>query len=463
MGPLTPHDSPPTTSPATIDGMERSSESTVTSRDGTSIGYYRMGTGPGLILVHGAGQTAESFRALARDLSPDFTIYVPDRRGRGMSPSYGAFRGLRSEMDDLSALLDTTRARYVFGLSAGAVIAIETALARPEIARLALYEPPLSFDGVVHGAWAPKYERELAAGRPGRALVAVLKGTSDRTAFRFMPGFVLGPVLDFIIKHTGEQPVQAGNFSPREIIPTLHYDVQTVSDAAGPLERFAGVDCDVLLLSGSRSARNLIASVNGLSRVLPNAKRVSLHGVGHTAADNSKQPHLVAAELRDFFRDSGGLMTDNPAPTMLGFEWTPRTVDPRQRLLPGDLWCVRDAFSTLMRWLPGSEEWSRFIEAPDGPADMERLVGRLGLDAYDPEYPEHAAVLRDSLDRPGIACYKFHSQRMEHCQYQPHLRHFQPLPPQYIVADPEPELFQLIVDRRQGPHVDDCPQCQVEV
>ena len=69
------------------------------------------------------------------------------------------------KIEDLSALVEASGAHYVFGLSAGAVIAIETALVRPEITqKLALYEPPLSFDGVVHAAWAPRDERELKAG-----------------------------------------------------------------------------------------------------------------------------------------------------------------------------------------------------------------------------------------------------------------------------------------------------------
>ena len=95
--------------------------SSLTSRDGTSIGYFRVGSGPGLVLLHGAGQTAESFRTLATDLAPSFTVYVPDRRGRGMSRTYGDFQGLRTETDDLAALLDASGARYVFGLSSGAV------------------------------------------------------------------------------------------------------------------------------------------------------------------------------------------------------------------------------------------------------------------------------------------------------------------------------------------------------
>ena len=35
--------------------------------------------------------------------------------------------------------------------------------------------------------------------------------------------------------------------------------------------------------------------------VLPRARRVTLPGAGHTAADNSGKPGLVAAQLRAFF------------------------------------------------------------------------------------------------------------------------------------------------------------------
>jgi hypothetical protein len=55
------------------------------------------------------------------------------------------------------------------------------------------------------------------------------------------------------------------------------------------------------LLGGSRSARNLTASLDGLSRVLLDARRVVLHGAGHTAPDNGRQPARVAAELHRFF------------------------------------------------------------------------------------------------------------------------------------------------------------------
>jgi|GEM_PF-6820664 len=144
---------------------------------------------------------------------------------------------------------------------------------------------------------------------------------------------------------------------------------------------------------------------------------------------------------------------------MIGFTWSERCVSPASRQLPGDLWCVRDAFSALMHWEPGSQELSQFIEAPDGQADLERLIDHLGLFAYDPECPEHADPLRQAIDRPGIACHKLHRVRIEHCMFQPHVRHFLPLPPVYRHVAPQPELFQIIVDVRQDPHTE-CSKCR---
>lgn len=274
----------------------------VRSADGTAIGYQRTGTGPAVVLLHGAGQSSGNLMRLARALSGAFTVCVPDRRGRGRSGPYGEVRGLSTEIEDLSALLDACGASRVFGLSAGAVIAIEAALVRPDITKLALYEPPLTFDGVVHGDWAAQYQRQLTAGKPGAALVTVLKATADRTSpIRWIPRRPLGAALDFAIRRTADRPAPDGVMSPRELLSTLPYDAQTVNGAAGALERFGVLACEVLLLGGSRSARNLTASLDGLSRVLPDARRVVLHGTGHTAPDNSQKPDRVAAELHRFF------------------------------------------------------------------------------------------------------------------------------------------------------------------
>src|SRR5580658_11274146 len=117
--------------------------SAVTSRDGTQIGYRQYGSGPGVILVMGAMGTAHNYDQLARALAGDFTVYVPDRRGRGMSPcEYGTDQSIKKELEDLDSLLAHTGAQRLFGLSSGAVITLEAARVLPSILRASVYEPP---------------------------------------------------------------------------------------------------------------------------------------------------------------------------------------------------------------------------------------------------------------------------------------------------------------------------------
>ena len=73
------------------------------SADGKTIGYREYGNGPGLILLYGAMKAGQHLSRLARALGEDFRVYVPDRRGRGMSGPYGGDSGVLREMEDLQA------------------------------------------------------------------------------------------------------------------------------------------------------------------------------------------------------------------------------------------------------------------------------------------------------------------------------------------------------------------------
>ena len=58
---------------------------TVTSKDGTTIAFDRLGNGPPVILVSGGSVDRSSNAGLAEVLAKDFTVYNYDRRGRGPS------------------------------------------------------------------------------------------------------------------------------------------------------------------------------------------------------------------------------------------------------------------------------------------------------------------------------------------------------------------------------------------
>jgi pimeloyl-ACP methyl ester carboxylesterase len=186
----------------------------------------------------------------------------------------------------------------VFGLSAGAVIALYAAC-QLEIDRVALYEPPLIVDGVRPDAWAPRYERELDRGDLAAALVTILKGTGDvGSPLTYAPRFLLKPLFGLAIRM--EKP-SADRVPLRELVPTLREDIKLVREASLLIENFAAIPSDVLLLGGARSARDLRVSLRELARRMPRARLVVLDKVGHTAALDEDQPELVAQQLRAFF------------------------------------------------------------------------------------------------------------------------------------------------------------------
>ena len=111
---------------------------TVRSTDGTTIAYTRAGQGPALILVDGAlcSRSFGPMPKLAAQLTPHFTVYTYDRRGRGASgdtPPYAVGR----EVDDIEALVELAgdgETVLVHGTSSGAALALEAAKRIPAIA-----------------------------------------------------------------------------------------------------------------------------------------------------------------------------------------------------------------------------------------------------------------------------------------------------------------------------------------
>jgi pimeloyl-ACP methyl ester carboxylesterase len=273
----------------------------VTSTDGTTIGYRQVGQGPAVVLVHGGMQAAQSFSQLALALAPDFTAYTYDRRGRGASGPYGANYHLQRDVEDLSTLLRHTGARCVFGLSSGALIALNTALADSAISRLALYEPPLSVNHSSDTLWLPRFDREIAAGDLAAAMVTVMKGTGDTSFFSRLPRFLTVPLLRAGMQSNDTAP---GDVPLGALVPTMHYDGQLVREAAESADTYRALPAKVLLLGGSRSAAYLKLALDRLEQVLPYRQRRELAGLDHIAAANDGHPAQVAAELRRFFTAS---------------------------------------------------------------------------------------------------------------------------------------------------------------
>jgi pimeloyl-ACP methyl ester carboxylesterase len=282
-------------------GVRRAS---VVSRDGTAIGYRQLGAGPGAVLVHGTMSSGYNHMQLAKAMADAFTVYVPDRRGRGLSAPYHADGGLQAEVEDLEALLTKTGAHNVFGVSSGGIICLEAARRLPAIHRAVVFEPPLFADRAWPVALLTRFDKQIAAGRVAAALVAAMKGSEMGPALiRALPSWLLERLTS--IAMAGEAKNAKGEYLPmRALAPTLHDDFQIVVESSGALDRFSAIPAEVLLLGGSKSPRYLRTALDRLASALPKAERVELPGLDHAASwntDRGGQPGPVARELRRFF------------------------------------------------------------------------------------------------------------------------------------------------------------------
>jgi pimeloyl-ACP methyl ester carboxylesterase len=283
---------------------DQSMTASVTSKDGTTIGYRQIGYGPGVVILHGTAESSHSHIELAQALADTYTIYLPDRRGRGLSGTYGVGYGVAKEVEDLDAILTKTGAHYVFGVSVGAIVSLHAARTLPSIQKLAIFEPPFILNGSPSTAFLARYDGEIAEGNVPAALVTAMKGSEMGPAFfRAMPHWLMVPLTNHMIARE-DRNAQAGDVTMRMLAPTLHYDFQLIRESEGPLERFKNIRADLLLLGGTKSPSYLQTSVEALSRVFPRAGRITLRGLGHEASGNTNQwgkPQQVAQELRRFF------------------------------------------------------------------------------------------------------------------------------------------------------------------
>jgi pimeloyl-ACP methyl ester carboxylesterase len=276
----------------------------VTSKDGTTIGYRQLGHGPALVLLHGHMESAQSHIQLAEALATNFTVYLPDRRGRGLSGPYGKDYSIQKDVEDMDALLTKTGAHYVFGVSSGGIILLQAALSLPTIRKAAIYEPPLLINGSLPIAWLTRFDKEMAQGKVASALITAMKGTQmGPPVFNVIPRRLLELLTNMAMK-SEDKKAKDDDVTMRMLAPTLHYDFQLVVEMAEKLESFKAIRAEVLLLGGSKSPAYLKVALDALKKVLPHVTRIEFPGLGHGGSGNTNRggkPERVAQELRRFF------------------------------------------------------------------------------------------------------------------------------------------------------------------
>jgi pimeloyl-ACP methyl ester carboxylesterase len=198
----------------------------------------------------------------------------------------------------MSAVVGVTGAANIFGLSSGAIVTLQTALNEPAIENVILYEPPIPVGGYDPTRWVGQYNKEIAQGKFGAALLTVADGTNGPTLLTRLR-FITAPLLNFAIR-ADMKNVKGDDVSLKDLILTMRYDPQAVVQSTGLIERANELRANVLLLGGSKSPGYLKMALDALQATLPQVTRLKLEGVGHLSADNGGRPRLVAQELKKF-------------------------------------------------------------------------------------------------------------------------------------------------------------------
>lgn len=105
--------------------------------DGVHTYYEVAGEGEPLILLHGGFATIETWRGQAGAFAERFRVYLPERRGHGRTPDVEGPMSFGLMAADTVAFMDALDIgpAHLVGWSDGGYVAMELALARPDLVR----------------------------------------------------------------------------------------------------------------------------------------------------------------------------------------------------------------------------------------------------------------------------------------------------------------------------------------
>lgn len=218
-----------------------------------------------------------------------------------MSPHrYDGTHNIAHDVEDLEAVLDATGASRVFGLSSGALIALEAAQTLPQVARVAVYEPPFYADDGICRERVVQLHAEIEEGDLASALVTAVRlaGTASGP-LRVLPRPVARLLARAAMGARDDEAAVGGRL--RDLIPSLRYDFDVV--ASVDAQTFATLDKPMLGLSGSKSPGFLRHGTQGLVESISQARFVELAGLGHSGPWNVRdggRPAIVGPVLQEF-------------------------------------------------------------------------------------------------------------------------------------------------------------------
>jgi pimeloyl-ACP methyl ester carboxylesterase len=254
--------------------------------------YYEVaGEGAPILLIHPAGSTASTWGAASHELARIGQVITYDRRGYGRSGDRPV-RSMSTHTADAARLLEDliTAPAVVVGTSAGAAIAVDLAVRRPDLVEVVIaHEFPWRFtrhlpSGSQLAALA-KIGWLAVRGRQRDAAEALL-----RSAYSYRDG---GSAWDAFPEEWRQAGRENANAALRDFLNSIgvHPSATDLATVAVP----------VICSYGARSPESMFRLVRLLAEAIPGATLHRIEGAGHAA------PFDATANFVQLIADAIGL------------------------------------------------------------------------------------------------------------------------------------------------------------
>jgi 3-oxoadipate enol-lactonase len=236
--------------------------------NGTRLYYETAGSGDALVFIHGFGADSRTWDAQFDALAAQYQVVRYDMRGFGRSAV--PTEALYAHADDLKALLDSLGIAQacVIGQSMGGGVAIDFALAYPEVVR-ALVLVDAALDGYTFSEWEETWGAVFG--------IAATQGTQASLAFMIgLPAFETlraNPALESRLMQIWSD-YSGWHFANRD-------PVQNVDPPA--IHRLEQIRVPTLVIVGEHDFADHHAIADILQQRIPDAQKIVLPGVGHVS------------------------------------------------------------------------------------------------------------------------------------------------------------------------------------
>lgn len=259
-------------------GMEGVVE-TVTSSDGVPITYRKTGSGPPVVVTGGGLNDSSMFVELVEYLSPNFTVYNYDRRGRGRSGDGDPAKyTIDVELADMEAVVRAAgEGCYLFTNCTGGMLAVHAAARGLPVSKMALYEPPFQ-SPPVSDDYMDRLRAFIAQDRRAEA-VELFYRESVRFSEETIAYFKQHPIWNAFLA----------------LAPTLVYDCTLgIDHNPVPVDLLPSIAAPTLVIDGGDSPQWIHDACETLVRGLPRGTHHREPGESHVLNQKSTGP-LVAA------------------------------------------------------------------------------------------------------------------------------------------------------------------------